>query len=85
MEKDRRGRERHQLERICLLFKVATSGKPWSRKNALCLGEILFHVVGCGDRLQNSIQVSCSSCMAPPPSLRASSRFAPPLRPLRYL
>ena len=45
MEKDRRGRERYQLERICLLFKVAPSGKPWSRKNALCLGEILFHVV----------------------------------------
>ena len=45
MEKDRRGRERYQLERICLLFKVAPSGKPWSRKNALCFGEILFHVV----------------------------------------
>ena len=60
MEKDRRGRERYQLERICLLFKVASSGKPWSRKNALYLGEILFHVVECNDRLQNLIQASCS-------------------------
>ena len=41
MEKDRRDRERHQLGRITRLFKVGSSGKPWSRKNALSLGEIL--------------------------------------------
>jgi hypothetical protein len=55
-EKDRRARERYQLGRISLLFKVASESKLWSKKNALALGEILFHVVECNDRLQNSIQ-----------------------------
>ena len=56
-EKDRRDRERYQLGRISLLFKVASDDKLWSRKDALALGEILFHVVECNDRLHNSIQV----------------------------
>ena len=84
MEKDRRDRERHQLGRITCLFKVASSGKPWSRKDALSLGKILFHVVECNDHLQNSFQVSCSLSMAPAPSIKAPLRLAPPLRPYRY-
>ena len=84
MEKNRRERERHQLERITRLFKVASSGKPWSRKNALSLGEILFHGLDVTDHLQSLTQVSCFFYMAPPPSRKASSKSAPPLRPRRY-
>ena len=42
LEKGRRDRERHQVERISRLFKA--SERAWSKKDALTLGEIISRI-----------------------------------------
>ena len=49
-EKERRDRERCQLERMSRLFKVSPNLKVWSRKDVLSLGKMISRVLG-GDRL----------------------------------
>jgi hypothetical protein len=43
-EKGRRVNERDPVERIGRLFRALQ--KPWTKKEALCLGKTIFHVDG---------------------------------------
>ena len=47
----RRGAERHELERMCSLFKAPRNG--WTRKEALSLGEINFLIDGIDEPFTN--------------------------------
>ena len=51
----RRGAERHELERMCALFKAP--GKGWTRREALSLGEINFLIDGNNESLTNFVPV----------------------------
>ena len=51
----RRDAERHQLERMCLLFNAPKSG--WTRREVLSLGKITFLIDGRDELLTNLIPV----------------------------
>ena len=51
----RRGAERHELERMCSLFKAPRNG--WTRKEALSLGEINFLIDGIDEPFTNFVPV----------------------------
>jgi len=73
-EKMKRGCERHHLERISRLFKVARSEQTWTRVDVLIFGMVVYLLVGSTDYSPNSLQLLRSSSTAQVPFRSASSR-----------
>ena len=78
----RRGAERHELERMCSLFRAR--GKGWTRKEVLSLGEKTSLSMDAMDHLPIPSQSSCSDSTALGYSPLASSWSAPLHRGCRY-
>ena len=70
-EKTKRSCERHHLERISRLFKVASSEQTWTRVDVLIFGMVVYLSVGSTDYSPNSLQL-----------LRSSSTVQVPFRPV---
>ena len=76
-EKTKRGCERHRLERISRLFKVAGSEQTWTRVDVLIFGMATHPSVGSADFSPNPCQPLRSSSTVQVPFLPASLRPPP--------
>jgi len=76
-EKMKRGCERHHLERISRLFKVASTEQTWTRVDVLIFGMVVYPPIGLTDYSPNSLQLLRSSSTVQLSFRPASSRFSP--------
>ena len=57
-EKERRSGERYHIARMSRLFRVPVSRQPWSKKDVLSLGKIIFLIDGSEYSLTKSVPVA---------------------------